>query len=324
MRLAFPLLSLTLICSFFGRHRQSYYDAVKREKENDDIAERILKMVRQIRRVLPGVGTEKLYFLMKDWLVETGIKMGRDKLHGLLREHDLLIKKKDGIRTTNSNHRFFKYSDKRRELEVMRPERLWPAPRLVSDITYLPVMGSYSYLSLITDAYSRKVVGWALEDSLDTSGPVKALKMALRKRKQKEGKMELMHHSDRGSQYCSNEYVGLLKSNNIDISMVQSGDPRDNGIAERIQRTLKSEFLYGKPKGFRSLKEATRVMKKNIEAYNDVRPHASVDFLTPTQAHGLEGKIPKRWKRPDWKNRKKRKKEIILEDYYVFNGIKGF
>ena len=318
MRLAFPLLSLTLICSFFDRHRQSYYDAVKREKEADDIADRVLRMVRQIRRILPGVGTEKLYFLMKDWLVETGIKMGRDKLHELLREHDLLIKKKDGIRTTNSNHHFFKYSDKRKELEVMRPERLW-----VSDITYLPVKGSYSYLSLITDAYSRKVVGWALEDSLDTTGPLKALKMALGQRKKKDGRMELMHHSDRGTQYCSNRYTELLRANNIDISMVQSGDPRDNGIAERIHRTLKSEFLYGKPKGFRSLREATRVMKKNIEAYNEVRPHASVDFLTPAQAHSMEGEIKKRWKKPDWKNRKKRKKEIILEDYYEFNGITG-
>jgi len=251
--------------------------------------------------------------------VATGIKMGRDKLHELLRDHDLLIKKKDGIRTTNSNHHFFKYGDKRRELEVMRPERLW-----VSDITYLPVKGSYSYLSLITDGYSRKVVGWALEDSLDTTGPMKALRMALRQRKKKKGKMKLIHHSDRGSQYCSNDYTELLKENNIDISMVQSGDPRDNGIAERIHRTLKTEFLYGKPKGFRSLREATRVMKKNIGAYNDVRPHASIDFLTPTQAHGLEGKIKKRWKRPDWKNRKRRKKEIVLEDYYEFNGVKGF
>ena len=318
MRLAFPLLSLALICSFFDRHRQSYYDAVKREKEADDIAERVLTMVRQIRKILPGVGTEKLYFLMKDWLMASDIKMGRDKLHELLREHGLLIKKRDGTRTTNSDHPFYKYKDKRKELEVMRPERLW-----VSDITYLRVRGGFAYLSLITDAYSRKVVGWALEDSLETKGPLKALRMALKQRKNNK-KIELMHHSDRGSQYCSNDYTALLEDKGIDISMVENGDPRDNGIAERIHRTLKSEFLYGKPKGFRSLKEATEVMSRNIAAYNDVRPHASVDFLTPSQAHCLEGKIEKRWKYPDWENRKKRKKEIVLEDYYEFNGVKGF
>ena len=119
---------------------------------------------------------------------------------------------------------------------------------------------------------------------LDTTGPLKALKMALRQRKKKEDKMELMHHSNRGTQYCSNKYTELLRSNNIDISMVQSGDPRDNGIAEWIHRTLKTEFLYGKPKGFRSLKEATRVMKKNIEAYNEIRHHARGSLAVSTSS----------------------------------------
>ena len=106
--------------------------------------------------------------------------------------------------------------------------------------------------------------------------------------------------------------------------MVQTGDPRDNGIAERMHRTLKTEFLYGKPKGFLSTAAASETMEKNIEAHNNIRPHASVDYLTPTQAHCLEGKIHKRWKAPDWKNRKSRKKEINLEEYYEFNGVKGF
>ncbi|MBT30696.1 MAG: transposase, partial [Thalassobius sp.] len=150
---------------------------------------------------------------------------------------------------------------------IDRPERLW-----VSDITYVPVKGNFSYLSLVTDAYSRKVVGWAMEDSLEAEGPMKALRMALKQRKNNM-KMDLMHHSDRGSQYCSNDYTKLLKKNKIEISMVQSGDPRDNGIAERMHRTLKTEFLYGKPKGFLSTAAASDTMEKNIEAYNNIRPH---------------------------------------------------
>ncbi|WP_157637822.1 DDE-type integrase/transposase/recombinase [Flexithrix dorotheae] len=182
-----------MICKLFDKHRQSYYDADKQEKKMDDLGERIAEKVKEIRKDLPGIGTLKLYFLLKDWLVSEKIKIGRDKFHEVLRSYGLLIKLVKGVRTTNSDHAYRKYADLRKDMQVEKPDKLW-----VSDITYLPVGSDFAYLSLVTDAYSRKILGWSVEEDLKSIGPVKALKQALQQRKNKQDKLDLIHHSDRG------------------------------------------------------------------------------------------------------------------------------
>jgi len=207
----------------------------------------IIEQVIKIREQLPGIGTDKLHHLLTDFFAEHHVKLGRDKLYDLLREHDLLrLKKRKRARTTNSPHPFYKYANLVKELSVMRPNQVW-----VSNITYIRTGNDFSCLSLITDAYSHKIVGWALAETLHTKGPLTALNMAV-KHLQK-GKESLIHHSDRGLQYCCKDYIQLLSSHNIQISMTNHGDPGENAIAERINRTIKEEFNC---KAFLSLEQA--------------------------------------------------------------------
>lgn len=203
------------------------------------------------------------------------IKMGRDKLADLLREHNLLIKKKKGPKTTNSNHRFRRYANLTEGLEITRPNQLW-----VCDITYIRVGQNFLYLSLITDVYSRKIIGWALRKDLTHKGPEEALKMAL---KQRKTRLQLIHHSDRGIQYCCDSYIRILQKEKIEISMTQNGDPYENAIAERLHRTLKQEFLqYYTYLNYDQAKEA---VARAITLYNRIRPHLSLDYLTPDQMY---------------------------------------
>jgi transposase InsO family protein len=182
------------------------------------------------------IGTDKLYFLLADFFNEKGIKMGRDKLYTLLRAHHLLIKRtKRRAITTNSNHPFYKYPNLIKNFVSTNPNQVW-----VSDMTYIRLPHRFAYLSLITDVYSKKLVGWSLQETMQLKGPVEALKMAFNNNKL-TGK-ELIHHSDRGLQYCSNEYIALLKNKQIAISMTRDGDPGENAIAERINGTIKNEF----------------------------------------------------------------------------------
>ena len=188
----------------------------------------VLEQVIKIREQLPGIGTDKLHHLLRDFLAEHHIKLGRDKLYALLRENHLLChKKRKRARTTNSQHPYYKYPNLTKELVVTRANQLW-----VSDITYIRTGNDFSYLSLITDAYSHKIVGWAVKETLHTKGPLAALQMAVKNLQ--KGKERLIHHSDRGIQYCSKEYIQLLKSNNICISMTNQGEPGENALAERI------------------------------------------------------------------------------------------
>jgi transposase InsO family protein len=227
-----------------------------------------------------------LYFLLGDFFNEKGIKMGRDKLYALLRAENLLIKRsKRRAITTNSNHPFYKYPNLVKDFIPARPNELW-----VSDITYVLLPGKFAYLSMITDAYSKKIVGWSLQENLQSKGPSEALKMALAHFRPNLD--QLIHHSDRGTQYCSNEYTRLLKKNEIGISMTRDGDPGENAIAERINGTIKNEFYC---RGFLSFPLAQEGIAKAIYAYNQLRPHASCDYLTPAQAHGKKGILNKRW-----------------------------
>jgi putative transposase len=237
---------------------------------------------------MPRIGTRKLYFLIKQDLKVLNIKMGRDVLFNFLRAEHLLIKpKRSYVKTTNSKHWMKKYPNLIKDIDVNRPEQLW-----VSDITYIKTDKGHEYLSLITDAYSKKIMGYELLENLSTAGPLRALEAALKNRKYKQ---ELIHHSDRGLQYCSADYVQKLKENNIKISMTENGDPYENAIAERINGILKYEFLI--IDGFKDHVQALKVIEESISIYNESRPHLSCQMLTPNMTH-LQRKIKlKKWKK---------------------------
>lgn len=212
--------------------------------------------------------------------------MGRDAFFELLRANGLLVRRKRSYaRTTFSYHRFRKYPDLARELVPGRANQLW-----VSDITYIRVGQDFAYLSLVTDAYSRKIIGFCLSHDLSTDSCLKALKMALVTRLTD---LPLIHHSDRGIQYCSRAYIHLLKKKGIGISMTQSGNPRDNAIAERVNGILKQELLK---EYYDNIGIAYTNIKQAIAIYNTLRPHSSVDMLTPENAHTKTGQIKRRWR----------------------------
>ena len=272
----------------FGLSRQSYYkNKTSRIKRNADLII-VRDMVMRIRCKMPRIGTRKLYYLIKDELNMLNIKIGRDVLFNFLRAEYLLIKpKRSYVKTTNSKHWMKKYPNLIKNIEVTKPEQLW-----VSDITYIQTEQGHNYLSLVTDAYSKKIMGYELLDNLSTAGPIKALEYALKNRKYTH---DLIHHSDRGLQYCSADYINTLKENNVIISMTENGDPYENAIAERINGILKYEFLI--IDGFKNHLEALKVIKESVGIYNDERPHLSCEMLTPNQTH-LQQKIQiKKWKK---------------------------
>jgi transposase InsO family protein len=237
---------------------------------------------------MPRIGTRKLYFLIKDELELMNIKIGRDVLFNFLRAEHLLIKpKRSYVKTTNSKHWMKKYPNLVNGIELTKPEQLW-----VSDITYIKTDTGHEYLSLITDAYSKKIMGYELLDNLSASGPLKALDMALKNRKYTHN---LIHHSDRGLQYCSTDYIAKLNENGIIISMTENGDPYENAIAERINGILKYEFLL--IEGFSNHLQAVNVIKESIDIYNEKRPHLSCEMLTPNQAHKQQNIKLKTWKK---------------------------
>ena len=243
-------------------------------------------MVMRIRSKMPRLGTRKLYYLLKEELIARNIKIGRDVLFNFLRAEQLLIKpKRSYTKTTNSKHWMKKYPNLILDMEISRPEQVW-----VSDITYIKTISGNAYLSLVTDAYSKKIMGYELLDNLSAAGPLAALNMALKNRKYND---ELIHHSDRGLQYCSSEYVRQLKDNRIHISMTQNGDPYENAIAERINGILKYEFLW--IDGFKDHLQAMEVIKQSIGIYNQHRPHLSCQMMTPETTHNQRKIKRKLW-----------------------------
>jgi putative transposase len=287
LRQMYPRYSLGYYCRLFGKSRQSWYEQQNKADDQDMAEALVIKLVKEIRAGLPRCGVAKLYFLLQDKLKEHQIKLGRDALYALLREHGYLIRqRRRKPYTTDSNHPWRKYPNLIRDLVIERPNQLW-----VSDITYLSIGTGFGYLSIVTDAYSRKIVGHHLHPSLHSEGPMEALVQAERQRKSRQS---LIHHSDRGTQYCSQEYVKILNGFHIQISMTENGDPYENALAERINGILKMEF--GLADRFPNLEQARQKVQQAVAQYNHARPHASVDYLTPEQAHGRTGHIPKRWK----------------------------
>ena len=234
-------------------------------------------MVDQQRKVLPRLGGKKLYHQIQPSLQSRGIKMGRDKLFKVLNYYDLLIKpKRRYIQTTMSKHWLRKYPNLYKKQTITRPEQVW-----VSDITYIKTDEGNCYLNLITDVYSRKIMGYAIADSMDTTNMKRAFEMAISNRKYPLH--QLMHHSDRGLQYCSQEYVQIAVENNIKISMTEQSDPYENALAERMNRTLKEEFCLGQT--LKSKQQAYYLTKEAVNLYNNYRPHLSLKMKTPNQIH---------------------------------------
>ncbi len=281
------------ICYALGYSRQAYYKHLKTQAEHALEHVIIVKMVNEIRKDMPRLGGKKLFHLLNAPLMAHSIDIGRDKFFSILDTFGLLvrIRKKRKPITTNSNHPFYKYPNLIKQMEILRPNQLW-----VSDITYISMTNKFCYLSLITDAYSHKIVGHCLWENLKRDGTIKALKMATGSLVAKD-RSSLIHHSDRGLQYCSKDYIDLLTIDSIGISMTENGDPYENAMAERVNGILKGEFALGQSyKGFEQAQEA---VLKGINTYNTMRPHASCDYLTPDEAHKITGKLKSKWKKND-------------------------
>ena len=264
----------------FGVNRQVYYRRLQSVRRRKSRAVQVLELVESIRLRMPKIGTRKLYFMLKEELKPLGV--GRDMLFRILKANHLLIKPNRRYHiTTNSHHRFRKHKNLIENVVPDEPEQIW-----VSDITYVGNRENPMYLALVTDAYSKQIMGHDLSNSLDVSGSLRALKMAIKKRKYKTN--VVTHHSDRGLQYCSNQYQEILKRNKINCSMTESYDPYANAIAERVNGILKAEFIGYKNK--ESIETMERLVKNSIDIYNEQRPHYSCFYLTPNQMH-LQNRI---------------------------------
>jgi putative transposase len=237
--------------------------------------------------MMTRIGTRKLHHLIKPALDREGIKCGRDKLGAILKQEGMLIKKKKNyMRTTNSYHRYYKHPNLIKDIVINRAEQVW-----VSDITYIRTNEGFLYLSLVTDAYSKQIVGSQLSDNLKAINCINALKTAIKNRKYPD--RSLIHHSDRGLQYCCPDYIDTLERNHINISMTTKHDPYENAVAERINGTLKYEFDLGDQ--LPDLKQAQREINKSVWIYNNLRPHESCNYLTPLQTHLQESIEVKKW-----------------------------
>lgn len=289
MKRKYPRVSIRLICALFGKQRQPYYDKQGTFQRKQLESALVLSWVREIRKDLPKLGVHKLYSILKSRIAGHQIKMGRDKFWHLLRYHKLLAprRKWEGIPTTNSFHNFWKWPNLIQNFTPTKAGQLW-----VTDISYIRLKeDGFAYMALVTDAYSRKIIGHTLNPNLHTNGPIKALDMALNERRNKCEK--LIHHSDRGIQYCSSAYTEILKREGIRISMTKGGAPTQNAIAERVNGILKTEF--GLRETFTNIYEAERAVASAVFRYNYLRPHASCDYNTPAKAHQLTGNLRKRW-----------------------------
>lgn len=262
-------------CHLFGIDRQVYYRSIRRRADRQSKAEHVVAMIAEIRRSMPRIGTRKLYYLLLDRLKT--IKIGRDKFFEILRANHLLIQPRRSYHiTTDSHHRFRKHKNLILEMQVDRPEQVW-----VSDITYLGKREKPCYLSLVTDAYSKRIMGYYVADNMDTESSIQALKMAIKNRKDNKG--PLIHHSDRGIQYCADSYQKLLLKNRISCSMTNNGDPYENAVAERVNGILKQEFIIDTYHA--DMDTMRKIVKEAIDIYNGQRPHYSNYMLTPRQMH---------------------------------------
>jgi transposase InsO family protein len=279
------------ICDLFGVTRQAYY---KKQKHDDNLLmheEIVIQMVEDLRKIpqWQRTGTDKLHRKLTPDFIKMGFKMGRVALNELLFANGLLVRKRRSkVRTTDSYHHYKVYQNKIKEMVIDRPGMVW-----VCDITYLDNTDCFAYLFLITDAYSRKIVGYSTKVSLAAIGAVEAAQMAANQWTAPGADMGLIHHSDRGSQYCCKDYVAFLQAYKIDISMAAKGNPYENAIAERINGVLKQ---MGLDRTFATFEDVENAVIETINVYNNERLHSSIDFMTPSEAHKKTGELKRRWK----------------------------
>lgn len=289
MKGSYPSISLERFCRLLGVSRQALYQHGWHKEGLSIEAELIIQQVMDIRTRHPLIGTRKLYLLLQPFLQDHELKWGRDKLFDLLSAYKLLVRRRiRSVSTTQSYHRFHKYPNLIRDINLTGINQLW-----VSDITYYKVLGRFVYISFVTDAYSHKILGFQLAQTLETVHSIGALEMALNSR-EASADHSLIHHSDRGVQYCSEGYVKLLGDNGIKISMTENGDPLENPVAERINGIIKEEYLKRYP--YTSLKQLEAKLCEAVNLYNQERPHMSCGMLTPGSVHEKNLPVKRGWK----------------------------
>ena len=280
------------MCFQFGYSKQAYYKHLQHIGKNAVVEDVVVGLIKKKREIWKRGSGRNLHQSLKKDFKAHNIKLGRDKFFDVLRQNGLLVKpKRIRAKTTCSYHHFNKYANLIEAASPLRCNQIW-----VSDITYvwLKQQDKFCYLNLITDLYSRKIVGHCVYEDLSVKGSITALQHALKQRTDKS--LPLIHHSDRGVQYCCHAYVKMLQKSKVQISMTQSGDPLENAVAERVNRTIKEEFTDDRELHFSSMEEATAAIKKFVHFYNTKRPHRSINWHTPNEAHQLKGEIKRAWK----------------------------
>lgn len=290
MKTYYPQNGLAVICGLFGVSRQAFYQYQRQALRTGLEEEIALELSLSVRQRHPRMGVRKVYAMVAPELAANGIKMGRDALFGLFSRNGLLLRRrKRKVATTQSHHWLLKYPNLVTGWELERPNQVW-----VADITYVRTAEGFLYLSLLTDAYSKMVLGHCLAETLEAGHSREALEMALKGCTDKNALPGLVHHSDRGVQYCSYGYTDLLKKNQVAISMGEKGDPLENPVAERVNGIVKEEYLFRSEN--MTKEQVGGQLGRAIWLYNHERPHLSCDMLTPAQAHQANGKLKRRWK----------------------------
>ena len=287
-------MKVSLACRLLGHCRQAFYQSKVDIAKEVECERRVLASVRSIRTEDPRIGGYKLWLMLIGMYGREHVP-GRDRFFVMLRRRGLMLPKPKPRHTTNSNHRYRKWKNLIKDFTPMEANQLW-----VADITYIALAdGDVCYLHLITDAYSRKIVGWALADTLKATVSMQALQMAIDQAAAMRGSdmlAGLIHHSDRGVQYCCDAYVSMLKKHGIAISMTEDYKPTDNAIAERFNGILKVESVYPQ-KQLPTLEHAQRLIPRFINFYNNARPHMSIGYKMPAVAHMEQGEQKKMWKK---------------------------
>ncbi len=277
----------------FGYSKQAYYKQLHYQEQESFEEYLIVGLINQKRKIWKRGSGRNLWKALQADFLEHNISIGRDKFFDLLRRNGLLIHiKKRRVKTTDSYHRYHKYPNLIKGLKPLKANEIW-----VSDITYLWLNRSdcFCYLFLITDMYSRKIIGYCVCSSLHAQGAIISLQMALENSKSQRTQ-GCIHHSDRGIQYACDAYTSILNNNGFLISMTEKSDPLENAIAERVNKTIKEEFTDQKEISFTTIAAAKKSIKQFIDFYNNQRPHRSIDWLTPNAAYRREGELKRHWK----------------------------
>jgi putative transposase len=264
------------VCNYMHVYRDAYCKCRARNEHRESVDSKVIELVKVERNIQPRVGIRKLHRELRVAFCKSDIKVGRDRLFDILRVNDMLVnRKKASFKTTKSYHHFHKYSNLIKDLNITAPNQVW-----VSNITYITTVKGFCYLALITDLYSRKIVGYDISDSLELAGCLRALKKALANAKPAGG---LVHHSDRGIQYCSKQYVSKLLKRKVKISMTEENHCYENAVAEGVNGILKDKFYLDQC--FVNTSNAKVATRNAIDIYNNKRLHLSLGYKTPEHVY---------------------------------------